>query len=148
MILRIVDPKRVDQSSNEKSRLDILIAGVGSSKDSKNVLQKVIREEKGVQIPDKVKGDVGFWPIDEEGKVIEIFDTMGKKLRVYSLITPEIMRELAGGGGFVILIARNRRHKDDEVSKTVPIRAAIRGNFGNVIITDGDTANKLMEDPL
>jgi DNA-binding transcriptional regulator LsrR (DeoR family) len=98
-------------------------------------------------LPVEVVGDVGFWPIDEEGNVVEIFDKKGKKLRVYSLITPEIMKELAGGGGIVILIARNHRH-NDEVSKTVPIRAAIRGGFGNVIITDEYTANEIIREPL
>ena len=41
VILGIVDPKRADTDSKEESKLDILIAGVGSSKDEKNVFQKV-----------------------------------------------------------------------------------------------------------
>lgn len=150
MILRIVDPKRVDTNSQEKSGLDILIAGVGSSKDEKNVFQKVIRQEMGVQLPESVVGDVGFWPIDKDGGVVKIRykdKDKDRELRVYSLITPEIMRELAGGGSFVMLIARNHRH-NKKVSKTIPIRAAIRGGFGNVIITDEDTANELISEPL
>jgi hypothetical protein len=147
MILRIVDPKRVDPNSKEKSKLDMLIAGVGSSKDEKNVFQKVIRQEMGVKLPERVIGDVGFWPIDKDGNEVEICDANNRRLQVYSLITPEIIRELAGGGGIVMLIARNHRH-DEEVPKTIPIRAAIRGGFGNVIFTDEDTANELIREPL
>jgi len=147
IILQIVDPKRADPNSKDKSKLDILIAGVGSSKDSKNVLKKVIDQEMNVKVPEKVVGDVGFWAIDKDGNIVEIRDDEHRKLQVYSLITPEIMRELAAGGGIVMLIARNHRH-DETVSKTIPIRAAIRGGYGNVIFTDEDTANELIKEPL
>lgn len=146
-ILNIVDPSRINPNSEEKSSLDILIAGVGSSKDEKNVFQRVITKKMGIELPEVV-GDVGFWPIDEEGNVVEICDKDKKrKYMVYSLITPKIMKQLAGGDGIVILIARNHRH-GEEVSKTKAIRAAIRGGFGNVIITDEDTANELIREPL
>ena len=146
-VLQIVDPSRIDPDSKEKSKLDILIAGVGLKKDSKNVLQKVIKQEKGIDLPEEVIGDVGFWPINKEGRDVKIYDKDKKELMVYSLITPKTMRELAEGGGIVMLIARNHR-RGQKVSKTGPIRAAIRGGYANVIFTDEDTANELLKEPL
>ncbi|UCF42886.1 MAG: hypothetical protein JSV99_09920 [Planctomycetota bacterium] len=147
--LRIVDPSRLKEGSNGKSKLDILIAGVGLRGDKEHpdsVLQKVIQAE-GIELPEEVVGDVGFWPIDREGHEVEIRDKDSKKLMVYSLITPTTMRELAKGGGIVMLIARNHR-RGQKVSKTIPIRAAIRGGYANVIFTDEDTANELLEERL
>lgn len=146
VVLKIVDPNRIDPDSKEESKLDILIAGVGLRKDSKNVLQKVIQKE-GIELPEEVIGDVGFRPINREGHEVEIRDENNKELILYSLITSTTMQELAKGGGIVMLIARNHR-RGKKVSKTVPIRAAIRGGYANVIFTDENTANELLEEPL
>lgn len=153
-ILKIVDPSRINSVKNpeseEKSKLDILLTGVGiwneGDQEPESVFQKVIQKEDIMAPANQIVGDVGFWAVNKDGEEIELSKN-GKKIMIYSLIRLKTMRDLARENGIVMLIARNQR-RGTLVRKEVPIRAAIRGSYVNVIFTDADTANAMLQEPI
>jgi hypothetical protein len=146
--IEIVDPRRLDPKKPSKSKLNLLITGVGAPADSleaNSIFQKVI-ESEGITAPQNMVGDVAFCPVDRDGKELKLTKD-GEKYKVYSAIDLSTMQQLASGGGVVMLIARNSR-RNEKVDKTKAIRAAIRGRYINVISTDEKTANSIIEEPI
>lgn len=138
-VLEIADPQRVAAGPN--SKLNLVITGVGTPANS--VFEQVLSSE-GINMPNKIVGDVAFWPVDENGQELHLMKDSERYI-IYSAIGLKTMEYLAtkAKDRTVVLIARNSRRGED-VDKTKAIRAAIRGNYVNEIFTDTKTAEEVM----
>lgn len=141
-LLKITDPKRLD-SKAAGSKIDIIITGMGSTKDS---IFTQIMEKEGIKIPREAVGDVMYSPVDKFGKELPLMKD-GVNYTVYNPIRSVTMKELVESGSVVLLVARNSR-RGRPVNKTQAIRAAIRGRYINVICTDETTASEIMKEPV
>jgi len=142
--LEITDPNRL-RNDGSKSKLDMVIMGIGAPEHS--LVTEILRSEQ-IQVPDKAVGDCAYVPIDKNGQELALTKD-GNTYSVYSAIRLPILRELVEGGKTVMLVARNSRVGIPEpVNKTPVIRAAIRGKYANVICTDEEAAEQVMEEPI
>lgn len=122
--------------------LDIVISGVGAPDNS--VFSDVLRI-LGIEPPNGIVGDIAFWPVDRNGKPLKLLRA-GIEYQIYCEIDLTKMRELVNRGSVVMVIARNLR-RGKPADKTNAIRAAVRGNYTNVMLTDEDTAVEVMKEP-
>ncbi len=122
--------------------LDIVISGVGAPDNS--VFSDVLRI-LGIDPPKGIVGDIAFWPVDRNGKPLKLVKD-GVEYQIYCEIDLTKMRDLVTRGSVVMVIARNSR-RGRPADKTNAIRAAIRGNYVNVMFTDEDTAVEVMKEP-
>lgn len=154
-VITLADPSRL--KPGKKSKLDLIITGVGSPENS--VFSRVIDEE-GIKPAPEIVGDVAFAPVDKDGNEVTLTRTLLKKGRgketkskanssaderclIYSAIRLDTMRELVESeAAKVLLIARNRR-KGKTVDKTDSILAAIKGRYVNILVTDSITSTQL-----
>jgi hypothetical protein len=143
IVLEITDPDRLTHDDS-KSKLDIVITGIGSPESS--LFTKILRSED-IEKPDEAVGDCAYVPIDEDGNELPLSKDR-KTYSVYSAIRLRILKELVEAGKTVMLVVRNSRvGVTDPVHKTPVIRAAIRGKYVNVICTDEETAVDVMNKP-
>ncbi len=134
------EPTKTDKK--DTTHLDIVISGVGAPDNS--VFSDVLRLNE-IDRPKGIVGDIAFWPVDINGKPLKLVRD-GVEYQIYCEIDLTKMRELVARGSVVMVIARNSR-RGKSADKTNAIRAAIRGNYVNVMFTDEDTAVEVMKEP-
>jgi len=148
-VISLTDPSRLKLDTTPE--LDLVITGVGVPENS--VFQEVLKAE-GIGAPKEMVGDVAFWPVDKDGNPLKLMRRGPKKRAqaclIYSAIRLDTLKQLVlSHHAEVMLIARNRRRKADEATKTVEVNktnaitAAIKGRYVNHFITDAATADKL-----
>ena len=86
-----------------------------------------------------VVGEINYQPFDARGQISDRKELRGLTRRVLA-VSGERLREMSQSyGKYVIAVAGGQ-------GKLAAIRGALRGRFMNVLITDEDTALKLVED--